>query len=203
MTSNMKRYLALVGMAVVLLVVAIGAVGSSIQSRAFTASGSPVVARDLSSAVRMSDVIVIGTVTAVGGTRNLARNPKDLTREDENLVVTGQDYAFAVDEALKGAVGQSITVTSARKASVNRGGFASEREYDTFVPLGVGTRYALLLRTVKWAPNVYATGFEPSRFELGGGATVLSNWREATMLFPTISTDTFIAALKTQVAATR
>lgn len=201
MSLVVPSYMKLVGVAVVALVVAIGAVAGTLQSQSFNVSGNLAVARDVTALVRMSDVIVAGTVTAVGGTRNVARDPKDPTREDPNMTAIAQDYTLVVDTVIKGNVGSTITVTSAKSTAVRKGPLTAERNNEMFIPLKVGTRYLLLLRSVGWTSGVYAASFEPHHFELGAGATVRSNWSEASSLFPPISTQAFIAALRVEVAA--
>lgn len=202
MRRSVRLYVGLVALAVVSLAITGSVVFGSLQRSSFAArGGSLVVAQDIPSMVRMSEVIVVGTVLGPGGTRNLARDPRDLSREDPNLTVTGQDFVVAVEMAIKGSVAQTITVTSAKSSVVRKGLLVGEHEYQNFIPLTTGTRYALMLKTVHGAPGVYATALEPSRFELGAGATVRSNWNEAKTLFPVMSTDAFINALKAEVAS--
>ena len=49
-----------------------------------------------------SDAVFIGTVEGVDGTRNLARNPQDPSKEDPERYVEGVDYRVDVSELLKG-----------------------------------------------------------------------------------------------------
>lgn len=167
----------------------------------FTAHGDYAVAADFASLARMSEVIVIGVVSSEGGTRNTARNPNDTSREDPNRTTVSQDYAFSVEEVLKGDSSRNITITSARSGVVRSDGRVGEFVYDTFIPLRVGTRYVLLLRSMSWAPGIYSVAFEPGIFELGAGAQVRSTWPEAGKYFPATSTDLFLSRLRSAVSA--
>lgn len=197
-----KLYVGIASIAVV-LTAAIAAIAFQTAFRGgLSVHSDLVVATDVQSLARMSQVIVVGTVTSEAGTRNLARNPSDPAKEDLTRKVIAQDYAFSVQETLKGVTGPAIVVTSARSGSIaGPNGQTGEYKDESFVPLTVGGRYLLLLRSLPWEPGVYALAFEPSRFELGAGATVRSTWRDAQTYFPVISTDLFISTLRAAVSA--
>lgn len=159
------------------------------------------VAQDMDSLVRLSRVIVVGEVIAEGGVRNIAPDPRDPTRPDPNLIINAQDYRFRVDQVLKGTTDGTITVTSARFASMKRFVVSREVTYPNFVPLKIGTRYLLMLQPLAHDPLVYALDFEPSRFELGDQAVVRSNWSDARTLFPDRPADDFMRELRAAIAA--
>ena len=189
------------GGALVLLIGALVVYDQIIASTGGGATGNLIVARDMDSLAQMSQMIVVGTVTSEGGVRNIARDPNDLTRPDPNLTINSQDYSFRIEEALKGSPAGTITVTSARSAILNRGVFNRDRPYSNFVPLTVGGRYLLVLRSIDHDPGVYALALEPSRFELGALAVVRSNWSEARTLFPDRPADDFVRDLRAAIAA--
>jgi len=177
------------------------AVGHFDRLSGVSVSGSPILARDVSDMVRMSELIVVGNVRAEGGVRNTARNPKDITRPDPNLEVQSQDYIVAVESVLKGQAADQITVTSARSGTVRHNGRTASYKYENFVPLRPGARYALMLRSVPGDTGVYALAFEPSRFELGTIAVVRSNWTDATSRFPDTPTTAFLETLRAAITA--
>jgi hypothetical protein len=165
-------------------------------------AASLIVATDFDALARMSDVIVVGTVTAKGGTRELARDPKDPTRPDPNRTVESQDYGFSVEEVLKGEAVGTITVTSARSGTVTKGWRTANFSYANFVPLTVGKRYVLLLRLLRYDPGTYVLGFEPSRFEIGGDAVARSNWEQVNVYFPNRPAGEFVDDLRAAIART-
>jgi hypothetical protein len=191
-----------IGAVLIAQVAAIAVVVSGFERQAFSSHGELIVASDMATLARMSDVIVLGTVTAKGGTRDLARDPKNPSRPDPNRTVTAQDYVVSVDSTIKGRVDREITVTSARSGVVRHNGRTGEFDYENFVPLAVGSRYALLLRSSSNIPGVYIMAFEPSRFELGAEARVLSKWTDAKTLFPDTSAEVFVNRIRAAVLST-
>lgn len=183
----------------ILLVIGFGYAGLS--GRNSQIHGDLIVARNFAELAQMSDVIVLGTISHEGGTRNTARDPKDLSKPDPNLTVNSQEYVVSVDTVLKGAVDQTIVVATARSGSLVRGMRTDSFEYDNFIPLKVGTRYALLLRVDPYNAGMYALGFEPKVFELGASANVISTWTEAKRYFPAISTSLFVSTLRAAALA--
>jgi hypothetical protein len=158
-----------------------------------------VAGRDLHELVRASELVAIGTVVSTGGTRVTSRDPNDLTREDPNYVAIAQDYAFAVEAAIKGAASGTITVTIATSSRVKNAWFWSEVQQRRVLP-NVGSRYALFLRTLPWDASVYVLGFEPSQFELDTTASVRSTWRDASTYFPDRDLSEFLRALRDAAA---
>lgn len=165
------------------------------------AQGTVVAASDLASAVRMSEVIVVGRVVADAGLRNTARDPRDLSRPDPELTMNTRFYTVAVESVLKGVATLTITVGSAYSSSGRRGVWTDEYLSENFAPLAIGARYALMLRADRFEPGHYALAFEPSRFELSETAIVRSNLAQAETNFPAIPTDAFIAAVRAAAAA--
>lgn len=198
-SARRRRVAFAAGVAVVLLVGGIAVADLVVPMS--TASGTMRVAQDMDSLARLSPVIVVGEVIGEGGVRNIARDPRDPTRPDPNLIINAQDYRFRVDQVLKGTTDGTITVTSARSVNLKRFIVTREVTYPNFVPLEIGTRYVLMLQPLVHDPLIYALGFEPARFELGDQAVVRANWSNARALFPDRPADDFIRELRAAIAA--
>lgn len=191
----MKPWILTVALGVLVALSAIAAFGDRP-----TATSSLVTASNIRDMVRMSEVIVIGTVTADAGQRNTARDPKDFSQPHPVVVSNAQFYTVEVDTVLKGEPAPVILVGSARSGSWRTGALPVHFDYSHFVPLKVGQRYALMLRADPFETNAYALAFEPSRFAIGSKATVSSSVVGARQNFPELPTDVFIATLLSAVA---
>lgn len=145
--------------------------------------------RNIASLTRASELVVVGVVTREAGTRNLVRDPYDITREHQTLVGVAQDYEISVESSLKGSASETIVVTNARSMG-KRGG--DQVPNDRFVPLIVGTRYVLFVTRLSIDPTAYVLAFEPSQFELTDKAAVRSKWDVAATLFPTRPAQQFL-----------
>lgn len=149
-------------------------------------------ATTLQELVDKSDVVALATVARELGTRNLARDVKDLTRVDPGLHIAGQDYAVTVQSAFKGGASGEVVVTIAR----GRGAAGTTPRDDAdFLPLKIGQTYALFLRRLPYEPAVLALAIEPSRFRVDGMVSVESPWGEAKRYFPDESRASFLARL--------
>lgn len=158
-----------------------------------------VAGHDLRGIARASDAIVVGVVLGEGGTRDLARDPRDITREHPTLAILGQDYRVAVETSLKGNVGTDLTVTVARFYR-DRG--SEQKPAEHFIPLKVGARYLLFAQELRHAPGVYSIAFEPSRFSLGATAVVQSPWTDAPKFFPESEAGAFVRQVRDAIATT-
>ena len=152
-----------------------------------------VAARSLDELVERSDVVLVGTVEREAGTRNLARDPKDLTREDPTYRVLGQDYLVAVQSRVKGNPPIQVTITVARSRGTQATGI---RDDPDFIPLRSGQLYVLFLRRLPYEPSVLALAIEPSRFRVEDKVVVESPWTEAQTYFPAEGRDTFLSRLR-------
>ena len=200
-TRSRWQKIAVLGTAVTVALVLIGGtIAREVLAPRSSAGTIAVAGRDLPELVRMSDVVVIGTAVSQGGTRVISRDPNDITREDPNYAAIGQDYAFAVESAIKGHPSGTITVTISSSSRVKRGPFWYEFKSES-VPPRVGVRYALFLRRLPWDASVYALAFEPSQFELGTMAVVRSRWLDAKTYFPDRPVADFIKALRDAAAS--
>lgn len=170
-----------------------------VPDNTFGADGRLIVSRDMASLTRMSDVIAVGAVLGEAGLREVSRNPNDPSRPDPSLTVSFQDYSFAVDAVMKGQAPRTIIVTSARFGTVRKGERVGEFAYENFIPLDVGARYVLFLRTAPEMPGVYVLAFEPSRFKLGATAVASSNWKDVGAFFPANAAGEFLSQVRVAV----
>jgi hypothetical protein len=200
-TRSRWQKLAILGTAgVVALVLIAGTVAREVLAPRSSAGTISVAGRDLPELVRMSDVVVIGTVMSKGGTRVTSRDPNDITREDPNFVGIAQDYTFAVESSIKGDVTGTITVTISSSSRVRRDPFWYEFKSERIPPV-IGARYALFLRRLTLDPSVYVLEFEPSQFELGTVAVVRTIWTDAKTFFPDRPVADFVKALRDAAAS--
>lgn len=159
----------------------------------FRTDSSFVSATTLRELTNASDIVLIGTVEGESGTRNLARNPKDLTKEDPNYIVVGQDYSVSVQTVLKGAAPQQVTITVARGRGNRARGVNDDAD---FVPLRAPQLYALFLRRLPYEPTILALAIEPSRFRVDTMVVAESPWPDVGRYFPPQARDTFLGELR-------
>jgi hypothetical protein len=146
--------------------------------------GSIAIGRTMRDLTNFSDLVVVGTVLQAGGTRNLARQVSDPTKEAKDIVVLGEDYDVRVETTVKGAPSsESLIVVSLAKWHGTPGETAgTDRDY---VPFSAGTRYVLFLKRLGDGTSAYGQGIEPFRFRIEGStARAESRWGEASKYFP-------------------
>lgn len=179
------RRIALILLGALLLTAACGRSGGE---------GAMDVRRSIPDLVQSADAIVIGTVLSAGGNRNLSRNPRDLTQDDPNHPVIGQDYTVQIESVLKGAPAQTLTVSLSKLHGASNPLHTQDND---FVPLVVGARYVLFLQRLIGFPGlVYGVGVEPGAFRLTDRARVSSRWVGALASFPESSVADFISQVQ-------
>jgi len=99
--------------------------------------------KDFKEMMSFSGFVVIGTVKEIQGTVNLARNIYNTDEPDNAHPAMAKKYLIAVEESLKGNVGQEIIVTQRYTMTDNMGNTFNLE--DNEVPLEVGARYVLFL----------------------------------------------------------
>ncbi len=157
-------------------------------------------ASNLPDLARASDVVLVGVIDKASGTRNLARNPKNLSQEDPNIVVVGQDYLMTVTSVLKGSAPAKSTITVARGRGTQARGVKDDTDW---IPLTAGQEYVLFLRTLPYDPSVFALAIEPSRFRIAAEVRPESPWQQADKYFPPQDRASFLAALGAAVTSAR
>jgi hypothetical protein len=155
-------------------------------------------ATTLTDLTHASDVVLIGVVDKESGTRNLARNPKDLSQEDRNLIVVGQDYLVSVTSVLKGSAPAKSTITVARGRGTPSRGVKDDIDW---IPLVTGQEYVLFLKSLPYEPAVLALAIEPSRFRIDTQVRAESPWQLAETYFPPRDRQSFLAELTAAAAS--
>lgn len=179
---------------VLVLLLALGACAQRTEGAGFVS------ATNLTDLARASDVVLVGVIDKASGTRNLARNPRDLSQEDPNLVVVGQDYLVTVSNVLKGSAPAKATITVARgRGTPSRG----VKDDDDWTPLTAGQEYVLFLRTLPYDPSILALAIEPSRFRIATDVRPESPWQQASKYFPPQDRALFLTALSAAVVSAR
>lgn len=108
-----------------------------------------------------ADVIVVGRVTGKGGSRNLARDPNDPTKEASDRKVMSQEYAFSVEKYLKGNGDAKIDIVYPESTAMGTEAAIPEPE----TKLEVSQRYVLFL---KKGEGYFGVG-QPWQFQLING----------------------------------
>lgn len=118
---------------------------------------------NLDDITKASDAVFIGTVDSIAGTRNLARNPKDPSKEDENITVEGVDYKVTVLEYLKGSDGNQVLVTEQKQNKLDKNEpFVKDEHY---IGLNPGATYVFFAKKSTSTGRYYSAG-DPFFFEL-------------------------------------
>lgn len=112
---------------------------------------------------READLIVVGTVGAKAGSRNLARNPLNPSEEATDRKLMSQEYEFVVETTLKGAAHDNILIVYPEYGVLMNG----EKSIEPQVPLDPGQRYILSLKQGTEG-TFYGIG-EPWQFKLTAG----------------------------------
>jgi len=159
------------------------------------AEGDYLVLGTLEELAQQAELIAVGTVQGVAGTRNLARDPWDPEKPHPSLEITGVDYQFAVEEILKGSAPDTFLVTEASSLA-SRGG--EPAEFRGFKEMPSGGRYVLFLRAVTDGSGNWIGVAEPWRFALRDGQVIVeSKWEYASERFPVTAEDGFMAQVRT------
>lgn len=108
-----------------------------------------------------AQVVVVGRVLGKGGTRNLARDPQDHSKEATDRKVMSQEYTFAVETYLKGSGESKIDIVYPETTTLSTGLAITEPESS----LEAGQRYVLFLNK---GEGYYGVG-QPWQFQLANG----------------------------------
>lgn len=140
---------------------------------------------DLDTMVSKTEIIVIGRIDGVAGTRNMARDPNDPTRPDPNHQVIGLDYKVQVERYLKGTGTPELLVTQPQFSVTESG---EKVTYGSYVDMETGGRYLLFIRQSLDGSGRFVGAGEPWRFSLGSGrARIQSNEHAFQEKFPDLT----------------
>jgi hypothetical protein len=145
--------------------------------------------------VSSSDAVFIGTVEGISGTRNLARDPKDPSKEDPEILVEGVDYKVTIKEFLKGHdQDPQVLVTENRSVQYRKNDPVAVDEH--FIDLIPGETYVFFTDKSQTTGRYFATG-DPFFFQINHSSVqVKSNSKELEKYFPTEDVSTFSKKVK-------
>lgn len=157
-----------------------------------TTEGSYRTASDLQALTRSSDVIVVGRVSSLAGTYNLARSQSDPTQPAANAVIEAVTYRVQVEETIMGTSAREIVVAVPRARSFLGRPVVQD---PGFIPMTIAARYVLFLERIP-GTDILGQAPEPFRFELTTAATPVSPWIGAATAFPSRSTQQFLVDVR-------
>lgn len=177
-------------------------------------AGSYNTAKSLDDLVRQSSVIVVATLSAVGETVNLARDPNDPARPDPEFFSLGQVYQVEVQRYMKGNGSTALKAVQAEGFMPNPPATMAAADIERlkrgykYIPLHGSTTYLLFLRPLGGFPAAtgYLTGpAQPWRFTLStaGNAQAESPWAGADQAFPVWSSASLLSQVEQLVQATK
>lgn len=117
---------------------------------------------DVAAMKQQADAVFIGTIVGVAGTRNLARDPQDPSKEDPNTLIEGIDYNVKVSEFLKGADQDTVVVTEMKQLQ-SKGFKASMDEH--YIGLKPGETYVFFVTKSPTTGKYMGVG-QPFLFEV-------------------------------------
>jgi hypothetical protein len=145
---------------------------------------------DAKSMTRSAELVVVGQAQGVIGTRNMARDPKDHSKEDTNIKVIGVDFRVAVARYLKGSGPREIVITQPQLMVFPDGG---QGTYPAFSNLETGERYLLFIRSANDGTDRYVGTGEPWRFLLKNSrASIATNDEQLRRKFSEIDETTLL-----------
>ncbi|PWK15977.1 hypothetical protein [Tumebacillus permanentifrigoris] len=103
-----------------------------------------------------SDLIFMGTVQGIDGTRNLARDPQNPLQEDPNLYIEGVDYKVKVVESLKGKAEADVLVTEQKQMRLSKDQpMVLDEDY---IGLNTGQTYIFFVKKSTSTGRYYSAG---------------------------------------------
>jgi len=138
----------------------------------FDSPGLTIVSRSIQEITNQAELVLIGQLTPTPDTVNMARDVRDINREDQNLFVAGKVYQVNVERYIKGQVPNVIyfvqpeSMMSRLTTTIPNAYERGKGVYRAIIPKA-NTRYLLFLHRLEGFPNQqYYTGGHPSRFDL-------------------------------------
>ena len=102
--------------------------------------------------VKEADVVAIGNYDGFDSTWNMARNPQDISQEDQENYVEGHLYNFNVKEVLKGDPLQGrmkINYRYAEQIEIDDSNSKVVNEDPLYIKPEIGKKYMLFLKKMK------------------------------------------------------
>lgn len=143
---------------------------------------------DINKLTNKAQVVFIGQVIGDKGTWNLARDIKDIKKEDTKVILPGTDYSIKVEQYLKGTGPNEILLTKT-------GGEYKGQKLD-FIPLEVGQKYIVFAEFSQDFGRYKGFG-EPWIFKIRNGEIeVDSEAKGLSKIFPKEKEQDFIDKVK-------
>jgi hypothetical protein len=165
-------------------------------------SGSFIIVTSIAELANRSKLIVIGHVTKTDDIVNMARNPDDPTKPDNEIFIVGQVYMVSVKQFLKGSEKAETIYVVQREGflgpsvSKNDSEIEKAKAIEKYVPLSLDKRYLMFLEPMLGHPEgkYYVGVAQPWRFDVSDTKQVLpeSPWEEAVRFFPSQTLDSIV-----------
>lgn len=157
-------------------------------------SGSFIIVTSIAELAARAKLIVVGQVVKVDDIVNMARNPDDPTKPDEEIFIVGQVYMVSVNQFLKGNEKPEIIYVVQREGFLgpsvpkNDSEIEKARAIEKYVPLSLNKEYLMFLEPMLGYPEgkYYVGVAQPWRFSVSDTKQVLpeSPWEGAINFFP-------------------
>jgi hypothetical protein len=156
-------------------------------------SGSFITANSYADLVKMSTLIAIGRVIKTENIINMARDPNDPTKPDNQVFIVGQVYKVHFMQFLKGEEGDTLYVVQREgflgpSMSKTEAEIEKAKTNEDYIPLSLDKDYLMFLEPMLGFPErgYYVGVAQPWRFDLSDTNKVLpeSPWHEAIRIFP-------------------
>jgi hypothetical protein len=149
---------------------------------------------DLSTLTNESDAVFIGEVEKIEGTRNLAKNPQDPSKEDENIYVEGVDYRVNILEYLKGNDNNQVIVTEQKQLRLEKDKPLVKDEH--YIGLNPKETYVFFAKKSPKTGKYFSAG-DPFFFEIKNNTVkILTNEKNLLDHFKDKGLDEFKAKVK-------
>ena len=165
-------------------------------------SGSFIIVTSIAELANRSKLIVIGQVIKADDIVNMARNPDDPTKPDNEIFIVGQVYMVSVIQFLKGdEKAETIYVVQQEgflgpSVPKNDSEIAKAKAIENYVPLSLDKGYLMFLEPMFGYPEgkYYVGVAQPWRFDVSDTKQVLpeSPWEEAVRFFPSQTLDSIV-----------
>ncbi len=209
-SASLASVAAAISLMFVMVACAGGATSQDIQSNS-QGEASFVTAGTLDDLVAKSTLVVVGNVSGLGGTINMARDISDITKPDPLLFGVGQIYHVSVQRYIKGSGAPTLDLVqvegfvNGQRSPVNASSIKQAHSKYPYIPLSSSNTYLMFLVPAQGFPagQYFVGDIAPWRFTLppGGMAEPESPWSGARAVFQPIPSEQLIAKVEQLVAA--